>query len=134
MEEVLYNSELVLLTFDKSKFLLELHWKKNTNPEEYRIMFNKAIECSKNNSIRYFLSDMRNEGLIRTSDMKWLEIEVLNRAVEHKLKKVALVFDDMIFSTVYAEVIKRKLQDSTIQVQFFSDINSARAWLSNEEK
>lgn len=134
MEEILYNSDIVSLSYDKTKFLLELHWKKNTNSEEYMEMFNKAIDCSKKNTILYFLSDMRNEGLIRTHDMKWLENEVLKRAIEQKIKKIALVFDDLIFSTVYAEAIKRKLQNSPIQVQFFSDIYSARTWLISEEK
>jgi hypothetical protein len=134
MEEILYNSEFASLSYNKTKYLLELIWKKNTNPEEYKIMFSKAIDFSKKNIILYFLSDMRNEGLITTSDMKWLEVEVIKRAIELKIKKIALVFDDLIFSNVYAETIKRKLQYSQIQIQFFSDINSARAWLISEEK
>jgi hypothetical protein len=76
---------------------------------------------------------MRNEGLIKMDDMKWLESEVLKRAIEHKLKKIALVFDDIIFSTVYAETIKKKLRNSPIQVRFYSDISAARAWLISEE-
>ncbi len=134
MEEFLHNSDIVTLKYDKSKSLLELHWKQNANSSEFKETFNKAIECSKKNIIRYFLSDMRNEGLISTQDMKWLEIEVLKRAIEHKVKKIALVFDDLIFSTVYAETVKRKLQNSLIDVRFFSDTDSARAWLFNNEE
>jgi len=134
MEEILYDSEIVTLRYDKSKSIMELQWKKNTNSDVYKEMFNKAIECSKKNTIRYFLSDMRNEGLVRIHDMKWLEIEVLKRAIEHKLQRIALVFEDIIFSTVYAETIKKKLQNSPIQVRFFSDINSARAWLFSQEE
>jgi len=134
MEEVLFSSEIVVLSYDKTKSSMELLWKKNANSEIYQEMFNKAIECSKHNTIRYFLSDMRNEGLIRMDDMKWLETEVLKRAVEHKIKKIALVVDDSIFSTVYAETIKKKLRNSPIQVQFFNEMNSAKAWLFSEEE
>jgi hypothetical protein len=92
------------------------------------------IEFSEKNKIRYFLSDMRNQGLVRTQDVKWLELEVLRRAVERKVKKIALIFDDMIFSTVYAETVKKKLRDSQVQVHFFSELNAAKAWLFSEEE
>jgi hypothetical protein len=133
MEELLFNSDIVELKFDKSRFLLELTWKKNTDSDDYKKLFNLIIEFSEKHKIHYFLSDMRNQGVVRTQDVKWLELEVLRRAVEQKLKKIALVFDDIIFSTVYAETIKKKLRDSQVQVQFFSDISVAKAWLSGEE-
>jgi hypothetical protein len=133
MGEILYNSEIVELSYDKQKYLLSLIWKKSTNSDEFKSMFSKAIEFSEKNTIWYFLSDMRNEGLVTTTDMKWLEAEVLSRAIEKKIKKIALIFNDLIFSTVYAEVIKRKLMDSPIKVQFFSDVNSAEVWLLNDD-
>jgi hypothetical protein len=134
MEEMLYNSEIVALRYDKSKYLLELNWKKNTDPDEYKKLFNLVIEFSEKNKIQYFLSDMRNQGLVRTQDVKWLELEVLRRAVEQKVKKIALVFDDIIFSTVYAETVKKKLRDSQVQVQFFSEMSAAKAWLLSTDE
>jgi hypothetical protein len=134
MEEILYNSDKVEMKYDKSNFLLILIWKRNTDPDEYKKLFEKMIEFSEKNKIQFFLSDLRNQGVVRTQDVKWLELEVLKRAMEQKVKKIALIFDDMIFSTVYAETIKKKLLKSTIQVQFFSDPHSAKAWLSSNEE
>jgi hypothetical protein len=132
MGELLYNSEIASLSFDKSTHLLELQWKKSTDSDEYKKLFNVIIEFSEKNRIYSFLSDMRNQGLVRAQDVKWLELEVLSRAVEQKLKKIALVFDDIIFSTIYAETVKKKLRDSQVQVQFFSEINVAKAWLLSD--
>jgi hypothetical protein len=132
MDEILFNSDIVELKYDKPKCLLELTWKKNVDSEEYKNLFNLIIEFSEKNKIFYFLSDMRNQGVVRIQEVKWLELEVLRRAVEQKVKRIALVFNDIIFSTVYAETIKKKLRDSQVEVQFFSDISAARSWLTGE--
>jgi hypothetical protein len=132
MDEILFNSDSIVLKYDKHQYLLELSWKKNVDSEEYKKLFNLIIKFSESNKIFYFLSDMRNQGVVRIQDVKWLELEVLRRAVEQKVKRIALVFNDIIFSTVYAETIKKKLRDSQVQVQFFSDISVARAWLTGE--
>lgn len=131
MSEILYNSDIVTLSFDKENQLVEMLWKRNTDSEEYRKMFGKMIEFSENNKIRLVLSDMRQQGLVVTEDVQWMNKEVLKRAVEHKIDKIALIIADTIFSSVYSDVIKKKLEHSPIQVQVFMDITSGRAWLLN---
>ena len=44
MGELLYNSEIASLNYDKSTHLLELHWKKSTDSDEYKRLFNLIIE------------------------------------------------------------------------------------------
>lgn len=132
MAEILYNSEIVRLQYEEDTKLIEMIWKKNTDSEEYRKMFGVVIEFSVKNTIRSVLSDMRNEGLVTLNDVRWLDKEVLSRAIEHGLKRIALVIEDTIFSTVYSDVLKKKLEKSPIQVQIFSDTSSARVWLLSE--
>lgn len=132
MEQILYESDIVTLTFTKEEKLTLLTWKQSADSEEYREMFNTVIEFSKKNKINFMLSDMRNEGVVKPEDLQWLEVEVLNKAVEHGVLKIALVTEDTIFSNVYAETIKRKLKASLIEVSLFLDITSARSWLLSE--
>ncbi|MGD2034008.1 MAG: STAS/SEC14 domain-containing protein [Bacteroidales bacterium] len=133
MEELLYDSDMVKLVYFKDQHLAHIFWKKNTDSSEYRNIFNAIIEFSEKNQIRYVLSDMRKEGLVKTEDLKWMELEVLKRAIEHGVIKIALVEEDTIFSNIYAETIKRKLRESPIDVRIFQDETSARAWLLSEK-
>jgi hypothetical protein len=132
MEEKLYDSSVVSLIFSKKENLVHITWKKNTDSEEYRNIFNSILEFAKNNMVKYVLSDMRKEGLVKTDDVKWMELEVLKRAVEHGVLKIALISDDTIFSNIYAETVKRKLRESPIEVSIFQDATSAKAWLLAE--
>lgn len=128
----LYDSDIVTLNYDPSIELIEMEWKKNTNSEEYRKMFGLMIEYSERNRIRFFLSDMRKEGLVKLDDVRWLNKEVLQRAIEHKVERIALVIEDTIFSTVYTDVVKKKLEKSPVKVRIFSDPDTAKAWLLSE--
>lgn len=132
MAEILYDSEIVTLSYDVNDQLIEMVWKKNTHSDEYRRLFNKIIEFSENNRIRHVLSDMRKEGLVATEDVRWMDREVLKRAIEHKLEKIALVIDDTIFTGVYSDVVKKKLDKSPVQVRVFMDMSNARAWLAGD--
>lgn len=132
MEEKIYDSDIVNWSYFKDEKLAYITWKKNTDSAEYRNIFNSILEFSNKNRVKYVLSDMRKEGLVQAEDLKWLESEVLNKADEHGVLKIALVSEDTIFSNIYAETIKRKLRESPIEVSIFHDITSAKAWLLAE--
>jgi hypothetical protein len=130
MGEIIYNSEYVDLIYSKSDLLVELIWKQNTNSEEFRTIYTFAVNFASKNKVHYFLSDMRNEGLVSLDDVKWLTKEVISKAQEFGILKIALVNeDDIIFSTIYAESVKKKLEKSAIHVQIFNDPITAKAWL-----
>lgn len=133
MEEKIYESDIVSWSYFKDECLAYITWKKNSDSDEYHNIFNSILEFSNKNKVKYVLSDMRKEGLVQTEDLKWLETEILNKADEHGVIKIALVSEDTIFSNVYAETIKRKLRESPIEVSIFQDITSAKAWLSVEK-
>ncbi|MBN1952402.1 MAG: hypothetical protein JW801_14470 [Bacteroidales bacterium] len=132
MQNTLYDSDIVSLSYLPEDKLIEMIWKKNATSEEYRKMFGIVIEFSEKNQIRSVLSDMRNEGLVRLDDVRWLDKEVLTRAIEHKLQRIALIIEETIFSSVYTDVVKKKLDKSPVQVRAFYDLSSARAWLLSE--
>ena len=133
MEEKIYESDIVSWSFFKEDRLAYITWKNSADSAEYRNIFNSIIEFSNKNQVNYVLSDMRKEGLVQTEDLKWLESEILNKADEHGVLKIALISEDTIFSNIYAETIKRKLRESPIEVGIYQDVASARAWLLVEK-
>ena len=132
MQEALQNSEYASAIYDPTTRIVELVWKKDAGSEEYRKIFEAIVNFSDNNKIKSLLSDMRNEGLVRLEDVKWLEKEILARAVEYGLEKIALVVRESIFTTIYAEAIKKKLSNSPIKIQIFDRISEARSWLTSD--
>lgn len=133
MEEKLYDSEVVSWTYSKEGQLAHITWKKSSDSSEYRNIFTSIIEFAGKNQVKYVLSDMRKQGPVQAEDLKWLELEVLKKAVEHGVCKIALVSEDTIFSTIYAETIKRKLSETPIDVSIFQEDMSAKAWLLAEQ-
>lgn len=133
MEEVIYKSSSASLVYRKDKLIIELTWTKGSDSAEYREIFSNLVEFGRRNKVRYFLSDFRQEGHVPIEDLQWLNEEVLMKVDELGIQKVALVYEDTIFSTTYAETIKRKLKTSPVQVQLFADPVSAGAWLTVEE-
>jgi hypothetical protein len=130
MAEIIYNSEIVDLIYSKPELLVELIWKQNTSSEEFRSIYTFAVNFASKNKVQYFLSDLRNEGVVSLEDVKWLTKDVISRANELGMKKIALVNeDDEIFSTIYAESVKKKLEKLAVHVQIFNDVISARSWL-----
>ncbi|MBA7526344.1 hypothetical protein ES705_18506 [subsurface metagenome] len=132
MDDTLYESELVTVTYSKEERLTEMVWKKDTDSAEYRKTFQAIVEFAEKNKVNYVLSDMRKEGLVKTEDVKWLELEVLKKAIAYGVLKIALVAEDTVFSTIYAETVKRKLRESPIEVRIFGDVTSAKSWLLAE--
>ena len=132
MEEI-YNSLRVSLKYAKDKKLIELAWKKKAESDEFREMFSNLVEFATRNKVKYFVSDLREEGHVPVEDLRWLDNFVLTKATEVGIERIALVTTDETFNTIYAETIKRKLSNTVIQVQIFADMASAYAWITLEE-
>lgn len=132
MQDIIHNSNIASASYDKSTRIVELTWKKDAGSDEYREIFMTIVDYSDKHKIKALLSDMRNQGLVRLEDVKWLEKEILSRAIDYHLEKIALVIKESIFSTIYADAIKKKLGQSPVKTQIFDDISEAQAWLINE--
>lgn len=129
MGEILIDNETLSLTYLRSDRLIELQWKLKGNSEEFKNSFLVSADFAKKNKVEYFLSDIRNEGLVDIEDLRWLEHEILPQAVELGVKRIALVAEDNLYSNLYAETLKKKIERLPISVGLFKDLNSARAWV-----
>lgn len=130
MSEIVFDSENAVMTYSKNDFAIELIWKNDINSEEFRQVYLTGLEFAVNNKVLYFLSDIRNEGIVPIEDVKWLTQEVIAKANSIGIKKIALVNEDeLTFSSIYAESLKKKIENFSIQVNVFGDISSARIWL-----
>lgn len=133
MSEIVFDSDSALMTYVKTDFAIELIWKNNVNSEEFRKVYMAGLEFAAQNKVQYFLSDIRKEGLVQLNDIKWLTQEVIAKADKLGIKKIALVNEEeLTFSSIYAESLKKKIENYSIQVNVFSDMTSARSWLMHK--
>lgn len=132
MENAVYSSDIVIAQYLADLKLIQLRWKKEATTEEYRKLFETLVNFAEQKKVRFLISDLREQGLVSVDDVKWLEEEILKKAIILGIEKIALVNNDTIFSQVYADTIKRKLSNSPIRVQLFEEPDSAKAWLSAE--
>jgi hypothetical protein len=132
MEEVIYNSNTVSASYLTNDKLIKLIWKEESTTSEYRTMFETIVDFAQKNKVRFLISDITKEGLVSFDDFKWLDEEILKEAVKLGVERIALINGDSIFSSVYADTIKRKLLNSPVKVQLFDDLASAKAWVIAE--
>ncbi len=132
MAVIIYESSSASLVYDKPGRTIELKWKQGAYSDEYRELFSNLVEFARKNDVIYFISDLRSEGHVPVEDLQWLEVEVLEKVQELGIQRVALITEDTVFSTVYAETIKRKLNDKPTEVQIFDAPEPAYAWIHND--
>lgn len=130
MSKVLSETNFALLTLHEEKFILELTWKKHSPPEIYKETIMKAMEIASHKVVKYFLSDIRKEGVVPVGNLRWLNENIISKAVDLGVKKVAIVLNEDLFSNIYAELLEKNLAENNIILKIFSDKKDAYKWFN----
>ena len=110
---------------------IELIWKSYVDVATYKTMFIKGVEYLKEYGATAWLSDICNEGVVGPEYSKWLQNEIIPKAISFGLKRIAVVMDSDIFKKFYVKNIETNLTRSGRQMmQYFDSIEEANAWLS----
>jgi hypothetical protein len=129
MYQSLSETDTLSLNYYKTERMVELIWKKSPSSAEFREVYKSAVQFASNHKVALFLSDMRNEGLINMEDLKWLENEIIPSAFKIGVSKIALITEESFYSILYAETLKKKLENPAMQVKILSDPTEAKTWL-----
>ncbi|HAN18107.1 MAG: hypothetical protein A2X13_04040 [Bacteroidetes bacterium GWC2_33_15] len=125
--KLLFEHEKANLFYNEDTNSIELIWKKNQDSETYKLMFTKAVEFMKTYKTTGFLSDIRKEGVVGTESTKWMQQEIIPKAISFGLKKIAVVMEADIFKEFYVKNLKKVTDKETIK--YFDSEESARGWL-----
>lgn len=129
MTKILYESTEAKLSYYKKEKVLELIWIKQVSDLEYKKVFSEALNAAKSYKCSSFISDMRNEGLISISNVRWLQKEILPHVKKLGITKIALVVSDNLYTQIYAQHTKKMIMEIDIPVQIFENYNNAMNWL-----
>ena len=123
------NNEYIELSYDKQSEIITLIWKEVVTSEEYRKAFSVILDAVIENKIPRYLADTSNQGEISPIDRKWLETEIIPKAIKGGLKYIATVLKKDAFKKYYLSKVQKKSTSEGIAFEMFDDIDKAKEWL-----
>ncbi len=123
------NTEIYNIYFDKDLDCVVMDWDGYATSKQFKqgteLMLNTLIQnhCSK------VLADIKDMKIIAMEDQQWLNEEFLPRATTFGFKAIAIVKPKYYFNQVAVETISYKVDKEKLTINFFDDIEDAKAWL-----
>ena len=124
------NTEIYNIYFDKDLDCVVMEWDGYATSKQFKqgteLMLNTLIQnnCSK------VLADIKDMKIIAMEDQQWLNEEFLPRATTFEFKAIAIVKPNYYFNQVAVETISYKVDKDKLTINFFDNIEEAKAWLS----
>ncbi|UII28160.1 STAS/SEC14 domain-containing protein [Fulvivirga maritima] len=126
----LRNDAFASIVFEKDMNAIVVVWKKIPSEEIYKGVFSQAVIELNSKGADKWLSDIRKQGVVGPSNTKWLQEEILPRAVKAGLRKIAIVVEKDIFKKFYIDNVKTTMSE-TAEMHYFDNDEEARKWLNS---
>lgn len=128
---VLFEHDKAVIGYDPSSKSIDMIWKKVQDEPTYKLMYTKGIEFMKEYKVKNWFSDIRHQGVVGPGASKWLQQEIIPKAVGAGLKKIAVVMDADVFQKFYIDSINKKSENQL--VRNFKSKEEAKAWLCEDK-
>ena len=127
-----FETNYVLITFDKQNELGLITWKGKCTSEEYREAFNTMLKFQEGVKISRYITDIRKQGVINPTERKWFETYVFPRAVELGVKVSAVIFDGNAFKKYYINVILSVINKFNVPIKIFNTLDDAKTFVMSK--
>lgn len=128
--ETIYETSYVSVCYLGHIKTLAIRWKSPVTSKQYKKVFEQLLDFHTNYPVENHITDMREQGVISTSDRKWLEKEILPQIFDEHFKHLALIITkENAFKKFYAANIKRIAEQKNKTVNMFSTFEAAELWL-----
>ena len=132
--ETLFDTPYATISYEPDIKLLEIKWKAtNFTSEQYREIFNKAVEISSNKPVDNFLSDIIEQKIVSPTDRKWFEEEAIPKAMATGLKRAGIILGGNPFKRYYFNNIMAKTGKFKLPLKAFKNKQSAIEWFKSFE-
>ena len=134
--ELIFETDYARVEFDEAGAYVQATWlnKKKLELEEYKSTFNAALnfQAANKDKTRFFLSDIRNQGIVNPEYRKWLQEGALPGAVSNDLELIAVIFSGNVFQKYYLNHIMNSTKKFGIKFKFFNDKPAAEEWFKTK--
>ena len=138
---LLYDREFYAIFFTEKYQCIEIHWKNGlVASDDYRQAFIEAynyfVENKEEKNIKYFLSDIRQQGVISPEDRKWFQQEMVPKVDAEGLRRAAVVFGNKDpFKRYYINTIMRWVnRNYTMKMKAFKSEEDAYKWFQEDSE
>ncbi len=129
MDVLIFENKVCKVYYNAELFLGKVVWNGGPTLEEYKQPFLYLIDYSKQKEIYNFISDIIHQGTQSQNNRSWFESVMMPMAVEHGLKRGAIVTNANPFKKFYINMLLRVSNKFGLPVQIFSDQAEAEKWI-----
>lgn len=128
MEIIVKDTDYFTLTFDDNLRLAKLVWFGSPDAEEYQNAFKSILNLAKEKPIKFFISDVRKQGVIAPELRIWLNEKVLPVAFRFGVKKIAVIYKTSPTKEYYLNHIIPEGERIGFVFKLFLDLQDAINW------
>ena len=129
MKKVIYENEKVDIIYNPDFNNISIIWKKLHDEDTYKFVYETAYKAMIEYKATSLFSDIRNQGVVSPANSKWLQEELIPKAVKDGLKKVAVLMDADVFKKFYMNNISKALKKEGSFTKYFDSEEEAIKWL-----
>jgi hypothetical protein len=129
MEKVFIDSSYARVTVDTEQKLGKIVWKGTCTFEQYQECFTALLDYQAKNTVKYYISDIRKQGVMNPKNRQWFESEALPRAIKQGLLKGAVIMEANIFKRYYINLILQATNKMGLPLRIFESEEEAVKWL-----
>jgi hypothetical protein len=123
-----FNEHYLAITHDASVPCVIMQWKSFATSQEFRKGLNSGLHMVNTHKVGNWLADLRKMDVIDPEDEQWSNTDWFPRALQAGIRKMALIPSEDVFNNMAVENIMSQVT-SNLQVHYFKDLESAKAWL-----
>ena len=123
------NTEIYNIYFDKDLDCVVMDWDGYATSKQFKQGTELMLKTLIQNHCSKVLADIKDMKIIAMEDQQWLNEEFLPRATSFGFKAIAIVKPNYYFNQVAVETISYKVDKAKLTINFFDNIEDAKAWL-----
>ena len=132
----LQDNDFATVQFVEEYKLVQTIWKKDSSKmtfEDYKNTFEVGLDFQKENKekIKFYLSDIRSQGVMPPEYRKWIQTEGIPKAKENGVSYGAVVFDGNVFQKYYLNNIMNSTKKLGMKFKFVSQYEDAIEWFKS---
>lgn len=127
-----FNEKHLFLAYDEDLKAIIQVWKGFFSSESFREGVNKTNQLfAMKKPVSKFLVDISESSVIKKEDTEWAAKNAIPIAIKNGLKYYGFVLPENIFTQVSLKNFRQDLNQPTLEVQIFDNLDTAKEWAKN---
>lgn len=124
-----YNTKWCKIYYYEDIPCIHLDWFGFAKPDEFKEACDFSLNLLKEKKVSKMIADNSKAKIVSIENQKWLTEDWFARAYDEGYRTSAVVVSTNIFNEVAIKNIVNQIDDGKFTVQYFDDLEKAKAWL-----